>query len=90
MVQAFERVKTYYYTNNKKDSIEKIIQKISNEDTNLKNRLDAEFKELTEIGNNYQIRHFEINKKPITDIRIKEYWYTRCLAIINLVIRFVE
>lgn len=87
---AFERVKTYYYTNNKKDSIEKIIQKISNEDTNLKNRLDTEFKELTEIGNNYQIRHFEINKKPITDIRIKEYWYTRCLAIINLVIRFVE
>lgn len=87
---AFERVKTYYYTNNKKDSIEKIIQKISNEDTNLKNRLDTEFKELTEIGNNYQIRHFETNKKPITDIRIKEYWYTRCLAIINLVIRFVE
>lgn len=87
---AFERVKTYYYTYNKRDSIEKIIQKISNEDTDLKNRLDAEFKELTEIGNNYQIRHFETNKKPITDIRIKEYWYTRCLAIINLVIRFVE
>lgn len=86
---AFERIKTYY-TSNKRDSLSKILQKISNGDANLENRLNTEFKELTDVGNNYQIRHFETNKLPITDIRMKEYWYTRCLALINLVIRFVE
>lgn len=86
---AFERIKTYY-TSNKRDSLSKILQKISNGDANIENRLNTEFKELTDVGNNYQIRHFETNKLPITDIRMKEYWYTRCLALINLVIRFVE
>lgn len=86
---AFERMRTYY-SSDKKKSASQIINLISNGDTELYNKLNAEFLELGNIGNNYQIRHFETNKKPITDIRIKEYLYTRCLAIINMVIRFVE
>lgn len=86
---AFERMRTYY-SPDKKKSATQIVNMISNGDAELYNNLNAEFLELGNIGNNYQIRHFETNKLPITDIRMKEYWYTRCLALINLVIRFVE
>ena len=86
---AFERMKTYY-SPDKKKSTNQIINMISNGDAELYNKLDAEFLELGNIGNNYQIRHFETNKKPINDVRIKEYLYTRCLALINMIIRFVE
>lgn len=86
---AFERMKTYY-SPDKKKSTNQIINIISNGDAELYNKLDAEFFELGNIGNNYQIRHFETNKKPINDVRIKEYLYTRCLALINMIIRFVE
>lgn len=86
---AFERMKTYY-SPDKKKSTNQIINMISNGDAELYNKLDAEFFELGNIGNNYQIRHFETNKKPINDVRIKEYLYTRCLALINMIIRFVE
>ena len=86
---AFERIKTYY-SSDKKKSLDKIITIISNDDAKLHDKLNTEFKELTEIGNKYQIRHFETNKIPITDIRVKEYWYTRCIALINLVIKFID
>ncbi len=86
---AFERMKTYY-SPDKKKSTNQIINMISNGDAELYNKLDDEFLELGNIGNNYQIRHFETNKKPINDVRIKEYLYTRCLALINMIIRFVE
>ena len=86
---AFERMKTYY-SPDKKKSTNQIINMISNGDAELYNKLDAEFFELGNIGNNYQIRHFETNKKPINDVRIKEYLYTMCLALINMIIRFVE
>lgn len=86
---AFERMKTHY-SPDKKKSTNQIINMISNGDAELYNKLDAEFLELGNIGNNYQIRHFETNKKPINDVRIKEYLYTRCLALINMILRFVE
>lgn len=68
----------------------RLIDKISNGDTSLAERLNAEFFELGKIGNNYQIRHFETGKLPISDLRLKEYWYQRCLSLINLSIKFIE
>ena len=86
---AFEKLRTYYSTD-KKTSMSRLIDKISNGDTSLAERLNAEFFELGKIGNNYQIRHFETGKIPILDIRLKEYWYQRCLSLINLSIKFIE
>lgn len=86
---AFEKLKTYY-SSDKKSSVKTIIDKISAGDPILKDKLNDEFKELTSIGNNYQIRHFETGKLPINDVRIKEYWYTRCLSLINLSIEYIE
>ncbi len=86
---AFERIRTYY-SPDKKKSATQILNMISNGDIELYNKLNAEFLELGKIGNNYQIRHFETDKRPITDIRMKEYWYARCLALVNLAIKFID
>lgn len=79
---AFERIKTV-------DGIKKtqIIGKLSENGLDLNpNDLNLEFKNLTYIGDNYQIRHFETNKLPINNDNEKEYLYFRVLSLINLVI----
>lgn len=86
---AFEKLRTYYSTD-KRTSVARLIDEISNGDASLSERLNEEFLELGKIGNNYQIRHFETGKIPISDIRLKEYWYQRCLSLINLSIKFIK
>lgn len=86
---AFEKMKTYYSVD-KKSSLKAIIDKISDRDAVLNKKLNDEFAELTYIGNNYQIRHFETGKLPIKDVKLKEYLYARCLALINLSIGYIE
>ena len=60
---AFERIKTYYPTLDKKKSAEKIINDISYGNEHIKKMFDNEFKILTNTGNSYRIRHHEINKR---------------------------
>lgn len=85
---AFERLKTHYSTD-KKSSIQAIINTIAPISSDLHQQIDEEFQTLTKIGNTYKIRHFENGKLDITDDRIKEYLYMRCLAILNLVIKYI-
>ena len=66
---AFERLKTYYTTLNKKQSSEKIVNDIASGNDNYFCLFNDEFKMLTDIGNKYRIRHHETNKIDITDIR---------------------
>ncbi len=87
---AFERLKTYYTAYDKKHSVEKIISDMAPEQEEFKALLDAEFKALTEIGNNYRIRHHETNKIDITDYRHYDYFFNRCLSLIALAIQYLE
>lgn len=50
---AFERMKTYYIEKNKKQSIDELIQLVSNANTNFEVLLSEECKSLINIGNNY-------------------------------------
>ena len=87
---AFERIKTYYHpTLNKKKSAEKIIQDISFGNENVKMIFDVEFKTLTDIGNNYRIRHHEKNKTDISNDLHYEYFYKRCLSLISILIKAI-
>ncbi|HEL0673097.1 TPA: hypothetical protein TUW61_001478, partial [Streptococcus equi subsp. zooepidemicus] len=52
---AFERIKTYYPTLDKKKSAEKIINDISYGNEHIKKMFDNEFKVLTDTGNSYRI-----------------------------------
>ena len=82
---AFERMKTYYSKEdkkNKKDSVEKIIEACKF-DANI---LHDEFKTLTTIGNTYQIRHYEKNTPQIQDTSTCVYLFYRMLSLINFCI----
>lgn len=86
---ALEKLKTYYLAD-KKRSIEMVIDKISKGDTKMADTFNNEFDYLTKFGNTHKIRHFETGKIAIKDVRMKEYWYMRCLALINLAIKYIE
>ena len=85
---ALERIKTLNGAH--KENFININFKNIGEDKNFKERIDKEYKELTEIGNKFQIRHFETDKIPILDRRILEYLYARCSALLNLTLKFID
>lgn len=82
---AFERLKTIILPTNKKKSAEKLIKILSKEIDQV--FFEDEFKTLTNVGNNYMIRHSEVGKKPLTDERNKDYLFFRMLALIDLAIQ---
>ncbi len=86
---AFERIKTYYTEFDKKKSSEKIVNDMSGGDSNFYILFNDEFKNLTNIGNNYRIRHHETNKIDITDVRYYDYLFNRCLSLIALVVQYL-
>jgi len=87
---AFERMKTYYIEKNKKQSVDELIQLVSNTNTNFEVMLSEECKSLTNIGNNYQIRHFETNKIEITDNKHIDYLYYRMISLMHLFLSELE
>ena len=81
---AFERIKTLL-NENKKQGTKQLCQTCS---TSLDfDAINSEFLTLTNIGNSYQIRHFETNKIPIKDNPTKIYLYFRMLSLLNFAIK---
>ena len=87
---AFERLKTYYTNMDKKDSATKIVNDMAKGQTDYVDLFNAEFKALTEIGNNFRIRHHETSKIDISDIRHYDYFFNRCLSLISTAILYLE
>lgn len=86
---AFERFKTHY-SEDKKQSIDKILEGVSLGSNKIYDLLNEESNKLTKIGNEYQIRHFERGKEPINSIEIKEYLYFRVLSFLSLCMNFID
>ena len=87
---ALERLKTYYTTLDKKASVTQIVNDIASGQTSYIDLFNLEFKALTDIGNNYRIRHHETNKIDITDIRHYDYFFNRCLSLIGTAIQYLK
>lgn len=88
---AFERLKTYYSPDlDKKASVKKIISHMCNGESAYKNLFEDEFRALTKMGNDFRIRHHEKNRINIDDTRHYEYFYKRCLALINTALLYLE
>ncbi len=87
---AFERMKTYYQELKKKQSIEQLTELASSGNDDMKEELNKEAKELTRIGNEYQIRHFETDKKEIKQLEFVDYLFFRMLAFIHLIVTKLE
>ena len=87
---ALERLKTYYVDKDKKESVNQIIMDMSNGQEEYKRMFESEFRELTNIGNDYRIRHHETSRIEITDIRHYDYFFNRCLALIGTAIQYLK
>ena len=99
---AYERLKTHF-SEKKNKSTEELITiisqdfdkdlekyKNSNEDDDCnKNFIEAEFHRLTKVGNNYQIRHYEIDKKEVSSQHIN-YYFFRMLSLIDLCLMYLN
>jgi hypothetical protein len=85
---AFERVKTLELGGNKRASIQQLIDR-SAPGSPFGARLEAESKELTEIGNAFHIRHFEHDKAPLPEptVTAVDYLFTRMLAFVAYLLR---
>lgn len=90
MWDALERLKTYYAGLDKKNSVKRIINDMACGEEVFIELFNDEFNALTDIGNNYQIRHHETNKIPITDIRQIDYFFNRCLSLVALAIQYLS
>lgn len=88
---AFERLKTYYSpTLDKRNSVNKIINIMSGNRPSFTELFEKEFKELTEIGNKFRIRHHETTKIDIENELHYKYFYKRCLSLITTAIQYLD
>ncbi len=81
---AFERVKTLEPGADKKAQTATLLDRVAGQRTSLRTRLDTESRELTEIGNRFQIRHTETDREPITDAAVVDYLFARAFALVWL------
>lgn len=86
---AFERLKTYYTALDKKNSSEKIVNDMAGGNDAFVKLFNDEFRKLTDIGNQYRIRHHETDKIDITDARYYDYLFNRCLSLIALAVEYL-
>lgn len=86
---AFERLKTIE-DSNKKKSINQIISIITNDNQKLADMINTEFKELTEIGNTYFIRHSETSQNKLPNEYFIEYLYFRMLSLVSCVLTLLS
>jgi hypothetical protein len=83
---AWERLKTVEPDKDKKAQANALLDKAAKE-PNLRARLEKEAMELTEIGNNFMIRHTETTKPPITESAQVDYLFHRMFAMIRLLLK---
>jgi hypothetical protein len=83
---SWERLKTVEAGKDKKDSTNALLNKAVGEH-NLRERLDREAMELTQIGNRFMIRHTETDKIPIVESAHVDYLYHRMFSMIRLLLQ---
>ncbi|HYL12536.1 MAG TPA: hypothetical protein VEV41_05855 [Terriglobales bacterium] len=83
---AWERLKTLEPGKDKKDSARVLLDKTVVEPA-FRAALEAEAKALTDIGNNFAIRHTEVGKIPIASAGQVEYFFHRMFSLIRLILR---
>ncbi len=82
---AWERMKSKEDPTCKKISIETLFNKTFSE-PKFRERINIEGKELTYIGNNFLIRHSEIDKPPLETIEQVDYLFHRLFALIFMLL----
>lgn len=86
---AFERLKTYF-ENNKKQSATTLISLVSKNNFLFQEIIENEFKSLTDMGNRFQIRHYEKDKIEIINELHIEYLFYRMSCLIQLCVESLK
>jgi hypothetical protein len=80
---AFERMKSVLNPQDKSDSTRLLID-LAETEPHFRALLEAEARTLTNIGNQFQIRHHEQGKVPLESSDQVDYFFQRCFAFIWL------
>ena len=71
---------------NKKNSVKILLDRVTAE-PNFRERVETEARQLTEIGNNFFIRHTEISKPPIADSHEVDYLFHRLFSFVRMILQ---
>jgi hypothetical protein len=82
---AFERLKSMW-DEDKKRSVKALLD-MGSDETTLRKVLEDESFALTKIGNDFMIRHAEVDKIPVTESRVVDYLFQRAFSFIQLLLR---
>lgn len=83
---AWERLKSLSDPADKKRSTKILLDRGSPE-PNLRDRIELEARQLTEIGNAFMIRHVEVTKTPITESIHVDYLFHRLFSFIRMLLQ---
>jgi hypothetical protein len=86
---AFERIKTYY-KENKKISASTLIVAVSDGNSLFQSQIEEEFGSLTNVGNKFQIRHFERGKVQLHSNLHIDYLFYRMSSLIHLCVESIK
>lgn len=82
---AWERLKSLEVQGNKRLSVGRLLDQCSPEQK-FRQLLELEAQQLTAIGNDFHIRHFETDKAPIASPAHNDYLFHRLFALIHLLL----
>jgi hypothetical protein len=83
---AWERLKTIEEGTNKPAMVKALLDKGAAE-PNFRQLIEAEARALTDIGNNFMIRHTETTKTPISESAHVDYLFHRLFSLIRLLLK---
>ncbi len=84
---AFERVKTLEPGSNKRLQADALLNRVAAPGSAFRQALAHDAAELTEIGNRFRIRHFEVTQEALISTDQIDYLFTRMFAFIRLVLK---
>ena len=83
---AWERIKTIDAPNKQAGATAMLDRAAGLPSSDFRVLLEAEAKALTDAGNAFQIRHFEVGKEPLNNPQHVDYLFYRMFAMLNLVL----
>ena len=85
---AWERLKTLDCSGNKVKSVTTMLDKVAGQHSpKLRDALEREARELTEIGNSLRIRHSETSQEQLESAEHIDYLFCRLFSLIRLALR---
>ena len=81
---AWERLKTLEFAGHKRASTSALLDRVA--DGPMRERLETEARELTDIGNEFMIRHSETDRYPLDDDRHVDYLFHRLFSMVYLLL----